>query len=161
MSRPAVTPATHLIALMLATLPVATLHAQCAQPSADTVFVISGDTFSMRIEAWRDFMPAMPPRRTADGGSDLTVWIAFEASNRRPVRLPVTIRRVWARLAGQWSELRVDSMGVRRDWLALQGMARQGPPWPAGSPIDVAVEWRGGDGAARCTQLGTVVRRIS
>ncbi|MGH7674635.1 MAG: hypothetical protein ACREMV_05125 [Gemmatimonadales bacterium] len=92
------------IALLLAVFPVATLDAQCAEASADTVFVVSGDTVTMRIEAWRDFMPAMPPRRTAEGGSDLVVWMVFETPSRRRARL-----------------------------------ARQGPPWAAGSHIEVAL----------------------
>lgn len=138
------------LVLALVLLGARGLAAQCPpQASTDSVSLIGNTRVRLRIpDVSRDFMPL---KNTADGGSDLRVGFAFENPDSGKVRVGVSVRRAWVRYHGDWAPLSIDAPWTSSDSLQVVWTARRGPPWPAGSLIDVLVEWQPDSGLLHCT----------
>ena len=125
--------------------------AQCPErPRSDSIAQLHAHPVVLRVSSvWRSFRPRIPPL-LPDGGSDLMVGIQFRHPKGHKVQEAGQVTRVWVRRDTTWLSLSVDSAWTSWDSVLVGQAARDGPRWPAGTLIDVAVEWKAA-GETRCT----------
>lgn len=111
--------------------------------SADTLASVAGVSVTLRVSAWRDFMPS-PVRR---GGSDLMVNLVLQSTDSTPFPAGLMVDSAWVRSPeGTWPA--APSQERRPDVpRGMDLMLRGGPTWTPGIPLDVLVRLRAPSGA--------------
>jgi hypothetical protein len=105
---------------------------------------IEGRAYTLRIYAWRDFMPICPP-----GGKPLIVIARLLADDLSKVPPSLDIRRIWVIYEGEaWlTKFEKGDTAEKRFYNnCLEKLARNGPKWGPGVIVDVVIEVVDGEG---------------
>ncbi len=100
--------------------------------SAPSSVELDGRSYELESHVWRDFMPPVPPEERP-----LTVLVQIREKLGRPVGIEAT--RLWVfHEDGVWETKFSDEPRPTPPEL-LEKIARDGPKWKPGTPVDVAV----------------------
>jgi hypothetical protein len=115
--------------------------------SVPTSVILAGQPFELPVSLYRDFAPSSPP-----DGQPLAAVV------RLPDRLAaVRVERVWVLFGEQVWSAGVEHVAGTQDWVA-----RDGPKWGPGVPVDVVARLReaGGEGVL-VRAAGRIIERTN
>ena len=124
--------------------------------SAPTSAILAGQGLHVDATIWRDFMPSSPP-----DGKPLIVIARIQADNGATVSGAVTADSLWVLLDGQaWAARAVEEQARAAIDTGFEVVARNGPKWGPGIPVDVVVRLRDGSGSvAYVRAINQLIRR--
>ncbi len=144
---------------------LAPLICACSNPTAPTVVAVppfvdslpasvtvSNATLNLESSAWRDFMPGQTDDR-------MVVVLRVRSSAGQSLPAGLTVDRAWiVHRAEAWTTTPLQEQPSSAT--TLEVVARQGPRWPTGDSVFVAIEFHvAGSGPYRMRGPGQVLQR--